>query len=273
MADQKQFEASQKKKNKAREEGQIPRSRELTQSLQLSVCFLMLLFLNSWGHRILDLYHKIIQDTDGFSVENIHACIAEAGRVLMLLLLIWFGILVLISLFSEFMQVRALKFNFNHLAPKLNRLDPWKGLLRVLGEKEGRKPVLGLFNEALQITLIGGVALLVLWFRVCADIGSIFELEMTTAEEGIFFLRSMVMSILRDMVALSMWYGALRYLLSCHRIRNQLRMDFEELKREIKEDEGDPHTKGQRKAMHQEVLLHGMIENVKKAKVVLVSDD
>jgi flagellar biosynthesis protein FlhB len=82
-----------------------------------------------------------------------------------------------------------------------------------------------------------------------------------------------VMSILRDIVVLSVLYGAIRYILSHHRIRKQLRMDFEELKKELKEDEGDPHTKGQRKAMHQEVLLHGMIDNVKKAKVVLVSNE
>jgi flagellar biosynthesis protein FlhB len=273
MGEQKQFEASAKKKKKARDEGQIPRSRELTQALQLSSCYLLLFLAHYWGHSILDLYHKIIQDVDSFSAENIQVCSTEAGAVLLGIILLWFGVLCIVSLASEMFQLGEFRFSMKLLAPKLDRLDPVKGFRRILGERDGMKPGVGLFAEAVQITCIGGVALMVLWFRVITEAHEFFELETETAQEGIVFIREKVSGLLRDIVIVSLVFGIIKYFMSCKRIRKKLMMDFEELKREVKEDEGDPHVKGQRKSMHQEVLLHGMIENVKKAKVVIVSND
>ncbi len=273
MGEQKQFEASQKKKNKAREDGQIARSRELTQSIQLSGCFLLFLSMNYWGHSILDLYHKIIQDADCFSVENMPVNLVEAGGVLCGVFLLCFGVLGVVSLIAEYLQLREFHFSFKLLVPKLDRLDPLKGLKRILGEREGMKLGTGLLAEVVQILCIGGVALVIIWCRVISDMHELFELDIRTAQEGMLLIREIVSGLLQDLIIASLIFGVVKYYLSCARIRKELMMDFEELKREMKEDEGDPLVKGQRKSMHQEVLLHGMIENVKKAKVVVVSDD
>jgi len=271
-SEDKQFEPSSRKRKKAQEDGQIARSRELTQALQLSVCFLLLLMAPLWGHGILDLYHKIIQDVDTFDARNIEAQIADAGSVITWTLCIWFGSLSLISLVSEFSQVGEFKLSFKHVAPKFSRLNPLKGFLRILGEKDGQKPPMGLVIEVIQIALIGGTVLTVLWFRVFVDADRLFESEISDATMALSLVKEIVMNLLRDLLVLSLAYGVFRYVQSRLRIRKQLMMNFEEVKRESKEDEGDPHLKGQRKSLHQEVLLHGMIENVKKAKVVVVSD-
>lgn len=272
MAEEKQFEASQKKKNKAKEDGQIGRSRELTQGVHLSACFLMLLSMDYWGHSILDLYHKIIENIDVFSAENLYVEIKKAGSIVVLVLIIWFVVLAITSLLSEYFQLKEFRISFKHLAFKMERLDPIKGIKRILGEKDGRKPFTGLLIELALIIFILVVALFIVWLRVLSNINELLEIELYTAEDGIKLIRENVFGLLRDLALASLFYGFLNYWFSCHKIKKQLMMNFEELKRETKEDEGDPHLKGQRKQMHQEVLLHGAIENVKKAKVVVVSD-
>ena len=54
------------------------------------------------------------------------------------------------------------------------------------------------------------------------------------------------------------------------RRRERLKMDREELKKEFRESEGDPELMGLRKQMHRELLMTGMLQSVRKAKVVVV---
>ena len=48
-------------------------------------------------------------------------------------------------------------------------------------------------------------------------------------------------------------------------------MTKDEVKREYKEMEGDPHIKGKRKQLHQEMLAQNTLSNVRKAKVIVTN--
>ncbi len=52
---------------------------------------------------------------------------------------------------------------------------------------------------------------------------------------------------------------------------NKLKMTKDEVKREYKESEGDPQIKGQRKQLHQEIIMLDMMENVRKSSVVVTN--
>ncbi|HEY0713541.1 MAG TPA: EscU/YscU/HrcU family type III secretion system export apparatus switch protein, partial [Polyangia bacterium] len=56
-----------------------------------------------------------------------------------------------------------------------------------------------------------------------------------------------------------------------HQHMKSLRMSHEEVKREHKESEGDPHHKHERKRLHRELLEGRMINEVKKANFVVVN--
>ncbi|MGA7740631.1 MAG: EscU/YscU/HrcU family type III secretion system export apparatus switch protein, partial [Polyangia bacterium] len=77
---------------------------------------------------------------------------------------------------------------------------------------------------------------------------------------------------LRLAAALAMW-GAADYLWQRHRHARSLRMTREEWKREHKESEGDPLHKAERQRLHREILEQQMIEDVRRAKLVLVDGD
>jgi len=67
--------------------------------------------------------------------------------------------------------------------------------------------------------------------------------------------------------------GGLDLLSEQKKRRKRLRMDFEEFKRELREAEGDPEMKGMRKQLAHEILFHGFLQSIRRAKVVVVNKD
>ncbi len=55
------------------------------------------------------------------------------------------------------------------------------------------------------------------------------------------------------------------------RYRQDQRMTKEEVRREYKESEGDPHLKRERERVHREVVTHGVLESVRDADVLVVN--
>lgn len=72
-------------------------------------------------------------------------------------------------------------------------------------------------------------------------------------------------------VVIAFFIGALiEYLIKKHRYNCELSMSRDELKREYKEDEGDPYIKSQRKNLHEAILMQKIEEKVRNSKVVIV---
>jgi flagellar biosynthetic protein FlhB len=61
------------------------------------------------------------------------------------------------------------------------------------------------------------------------------------------------------------------YFFQKKQLMKQLKMSKDEVKREYKEEEGDPLIKSKRKQMHQEFVFNSSMRNVKKATVVVVN--
>jgi flagellar biosynthesis protein FlhB len=67
--------------------------------------------------------------------------------------------------------------------------------------------------------------------------------------------------------------GALDYMWQRHQHHKQQRMTRDEVKREHKESEGDPHHKAERGRLHREIAEQQMLQDVRKADFVVVNPD
>jgi flagellar biosynthesis protein FlhB len=67
--------------------------------------------------------------------------------------------------------------------------------------------------------------------------------------------------------------GVADYFWQRHRHAKSLRMSHEEVKREQKEREGDPLHKSERQRLHREILEQQMVDDVRRAKLVVVDGD
>jgi len=68
-------------------------------------------------------------------------------------------------------------------------------------------------------------------------------------------------------------FGAADYLWQRRQLWRQLRMTRDEVKREHKESEGDPHHKAERQRLHRELAQQRMLADVRKADFVVVNPD
>ena len=147
--------------------------------------------------------------------------------------------------------------------PKLARLDPAAGVRRVLGTRGW----LEAFKSALKFAVVGGAAVLSSWSSLAAVVAA--------ARVDAAALASAVAAALLHLAlvggALLLLLGALDLMYQRWRHRRDLRMTKEEVRREHREEEGDPALKAERVRLHREMLAHRMVLDVPRATCVIVN--
>ena len=150
------------------------------------------------------------------------------------------------------------------LRPRLERLDPWAGLrrllsIRVLGEL-GRGALAAVL--LLCVVASGAWALLPAVLRLgwMASPGAALA-ALRPAGAGLWCQALLVAAVL----------GGLDLLWARRRHRRSLRMTREEVRREHREQEGDPRHRAHRRAAHRQLLVAGRARGVPAATVVVIN--
>ena len=147
--------------------------------------------------------------------------------------------------------------------PKFSRINPVSGFVRLFS----LRGVTELGKALLKAGLIGGVAALVLWRAkesMLALAGQPFETAL--ASTGTLVMMS-VLSIAAVMSAIA----AVDVPLQLWQYARGLRMTREDVKREAKETEGDPHVKAAVRAQQRAAARKRMMAEIPKADVVVTN--
>ena len=144
------------------------------------------------------------------------------------------------------------------VSPRPDRLHPGAGLRRLLGREHLAATGLALAK------LVPAAILAVAWLR--ASWASVAGLPRTGAASGRWpaLLAPLAVQLLVLLAAL----GALDLLLARRRHRRALALTREEMRRDQKEDEGDPAHRGERRRRHRDLALAGPVAS---ASCVLVN--
>jgi flagellar biosynthetic protein FlhB len=257
--------ATPQRLEKAREEGQLPRSKELT-------TFLMLIggiaALWAFGVMVKDALLIVMRQTLGFERQTgfdssfAMTHMMSLGVVAIKSLIGFFGALLVLSLIAPAL-LGGWNFSMKAVEPKFSKLNPIKGLAKIFSMQS----VTELIKAIAKSVLVGFVAYLFLKFHV----REIMDLSRLTLEAG---MASMV-----KLVAYGCGYMALAlivvvlmdvpYQLFTH--FKQLRMTKEEIKKEHKESEGDPHLKAKIKQQQQAMARSRMMTKVPTADVIITN--
>ncbi len=146
--------ATPKKREKAREEGQVAKSMEVTTALMLVVMFTAIkLFTPYMYERLHNLYRYMYQNFDiavnEFSITFIGKILKHAIMSMFEILFPFFGIVVAIGLIGNFLQV-GWKPSLKTMKPKFNKLNPIQGFKRLFSLKS----VMELIKSLLKIIII-----------------------------------------------------------------------------------------------------------------------
>jgi flagellar biosynthetic protein FlhB len=200
---------------------------------------------------------------EAMTIATYHAMNLALTDVIMMTLPVA-GACAVAGLAMDFLQVRAL-FTLDPLVPKLEKLNPIEGLKNMFKAKQ----LVELIKSMLKISITGYVVFGVVKDSLALVVGTVHgDAAMTLLVLGELVYRVAVkVALLYFLFAIfDVWFQG-------HSFKKDMMMTKDEVKREYKESEGDPHHKAKRKELHQEILESAAMENVKSADVVVTNPD
>lgn len=252
-----------KRLREAREKGDVCKSAEIPTALTVLV---LVVYLVAMGGSI---YEKMAA-MFAVAFDAVHLPYAEAlGRVVFVVsdIFVWivFPVVFLVMAMAVIGNLAQVGFLFSMKAamPKLENLSPAKWFKKVFSVKNAVE----LLKNILKVCVVGYAV-----YAVLSDyINEFFKIQTAT----IYALWDIIARAIKDMLIFSSGafcaVAALDYLFQRWQYSKQHMMSKDEVKREYKEMEGDPHIKGKRKQLHQELIAQNSMGNVRRAKVLITN--
>jgi flagellar biosynthesis protein FlhB len=256
---------SPQKLEKAREDGQVPRSRELATFALLAIGLAVLwVMAKPLSHALGKIMVSALQFDRDMAYDPSRMLVragflaVEALRVTIPLM----GALVLAALLAPLMLGGWL-FSTKALGPKFSRLNPASGLAKMfsfdgLGE---------LGKALLKSIVVGGIGAWAVWRQRDAVLNLLSEplaVALPHMAESVAYTVAYIMGGLFLLAAIDVPWQLWRY-------TQKLKMTKEEQKKEHKESEGDPHVKGRIRAQQREAARRRMMSQVPQADVVVTN--
>lgn len=262
---QKTEEPTQRRLEKAREEGQVPRSREINSWVILASAILIIASAGPYFASVLskELSPFIISlDKINASPTELIERVRKVGIVIVLVVLMPCLLIALLSVAANIAQFGVL-FTTKTFVPKLDKFSLIKGLKRIFS----RDNLFEFTKGFIKIIIVGVVGVL----TVIPEIQSIDTLPRMAINEVDDFVVYLLVKVIGVMLAvyLSIAVADLFYQFFAH--RRKLRMSHQEIKDEHKQTEGDPHIKARVRQIRMERHRQRLTESMGRADVVVTN--
>ena len=258
-------EASGRKIEKAREQGQIPRSRDLTTSVVLLFGAIGLLnFAGFMGEKFVRMMHENFELSRVaiFDPNTMMAHVASA-MYLGLLSMVPFMALMLAASFIGPVALGGWLFSAEALQPKLSRMDPMAGLKRMFSMKS----LIELVKSCAKVSIILGATILLLKHYA----QPMYRLSDEAINSAIIHSAKISAYALISLAASTIIIAAADVPLQLWEYNKKLKMSKQELKDESKDTEGKPEVKGRIRQLQREMAQRRMMANVPNADVVITN--
>lgn len=257
MSGEKTEKPSEQKLREARKKGQIAKSRLLSASV-VTFGGLVGFSLSDAPATLKAWTAMVLSSPDLSPAKALSQAVMVLAAVTAPPLATAFAASFLVSVATAGFQV-----NTGHVAPQLERVDPFQGMKKLFSLQQVIEVAKGLLVAAIVAWLVWSGAR-----DAAAEIFASVErsgaLAMAT---GIAALKPVVM---RGAVVLLL-LGAADYALARRKHLKELMMSREDMKQEHKSNEGDPHHKAKRKQLHQQISAGGPARGVQKATAIVVN--
>lgn len=171
-------------------------------------------------------------------------------------------IAIVVGVLAGYLQVGPV-FSTEQIKPQVSRINPIMGVKRLFS----MRTLVELIKLMLKATVLGAVVWVTAWHALPSLLQSHW-----LSVAGILPLATRMLEILGwcaiasfiAIAAFDLWFQKWEYL-------RQNRMSIDEVRREHKETEGDPHVRNRRRQLHREANEASMLSGVRKASVVVVN--
>lgn len=257
--------ASSRRLEQAREEGQVPHSRELSAFLVMMTAAGVMWFMGGWFFQRLALITRRGLSLDGTLAQHpgmIGQRFAELSVDAMLTLAPLLVALLVAALISPLL-LNAWVFAPKALMPNLSRMNPLQGLGRIVSWQG----LVELAKGIAKALLVGGVAVWVLWRDLdglLALLGQPLEAGLVDAGQMILFSFVVTVAAMALIVAIDVPFQLWQY-------HDKLKMTKQEVRQEGKEMEGNPEVKGRIRTLQRDAARRRMMAAVPGADVIVTN--
>lgn len=258
--DGKTEKATPRRRERARQEGNVARSQEVGVAVSLAAAVLAVRAFGGHGAEVLGAETRLLLST--LSAEAIPgpAVAASAGRMTLALSAPVLAAVTAAGLLGGLAQV-GFRPAPKAAKPKLSRLSPKKGLDRLRPSKAGW--------ELLRTAVKLGLLVAVVWAPLSTWAGG--AAVGRSLDAGLVDTLGHTWTLLLRVTLLAAAVAAADYAWSRRRTSRELRMSKDEVRREHKDSEGDPQVRGARRRRQVELSRNRMLREVVAADVVVTN--
>ncbi len=257
-------QATPRRRQEARERGQVVRSTEVNSVLIFFIALLIFKFAgSSMVAAITEIFTFTYQNMNvPINIENVHSYglfyAIQTGRVLAPVIL---GLLA-ISLASNYLQVGVL-FTTKPLIPKFKNINPATGFKRIFSKRS----IVELAKAILKVALVGWVG----YSGVKKALPQIIPTMDMQYGASFALIGSVTMTIMLRITFLLLVLALLDYMYQRWEYNQSLKMTRQEVKDEMRQMEGDPLIRARIRQIQREMARRRMFEAVPQANVVITN--
>ncbi len=261
-------EATPKKLQDARKEGQVARSQELSTAVMLLAFFLVIkVFVGFIGNRFLGSFKEIYQVIDVYTADEFGSGMAGAfirdGLVEVLIICLpVFTVAVVVAFVVTIAQVKW-QVTTKPLKPKFSKFNPINGFKRIFSKDK----IFELIKDVVKIALIFYVA----YSDLSDAAGAVVALYDFSLNQAVIYVGNFVINLGIKLSAIYLIIGFADFIYQKLKFKKDLMMSKQEVKDEYKQQEGDPQVKGKIKSKMREVSQRRMMQKLPEADVVITN--
>ncbi|MBN2397401.1 MAG: flagellar biosynthesis protein FlhB [Deltaproteobacteria bacterium] len=257
--------ATPKKREKARQKGQVAKSREAS-SVAVLLAGLVFFWLGSaWmGERIMVLTRWSITQSSWFGVDcsNIQSLTIDVIYRSLVMVSPLFLAALFVGLVVNFLQV-GFVLSAEAVQPKFSKIDPIQGAIRLFSLRSLVELVKNIFK------------LLVVGFAVYLIVRGEAERFVLLVDQSVWgillYISRVAFKIILSVCLVLIVLAVFDYLYQKWEFEKEMRMTKQEVKDESKQSEGDPLVKARIRRLQRDAARKRMMANVPKADVVITN--
>jgi len=258
-------DASPKRLEKAREEGDVPRSRELAAVSVLFSAGLGLLIMGDHLNKALKSSMSAgLQFDREVAFDPIVLLIKTSDLIYSLLIAFTpLALLIMFVAIAAPVLIGGWVFSTNALAPQFGRLNPMQGLGNIVSKNAAMEFV----KSIAKTILVASVAYIV----ISHDMQPILSLSMLPLKSGISQVNDLMLMGFLSIVSALIFIAAIDVPYQLYQYAEKLKMTKEEVRQESKESDGNPEIKARIRQQQREMARRRMMSEIPQADVVITN--
>jgi flagellar biosynthetic protein FlhB len=264
-SEDKNLPATPQRLKKARDDGQVARSKDLSNLAVLGGGAMVLMALAPMGLERLRVALRTHMTFDHATLAHPQSMVERlwAGASAGLTLTIPLGLMVLAVAILAALVSGSWALSTKPITPDLSKLSLFKGFERLFSRQQ--------LVETIKLTGITAVVGVVAWLFIASHVEGFATLLLRPLESALGQLGSWMSLGVGLLLVVVLLFAVVDVPMQNFLHAHRMRMSHQEVKREHKESEGDPQMKGRRRARQRELAQRISIGAVPRADLVVMN--